>query len=346
MKAAVLKAPGLLELDDLPDPLCPQGGALLEILACAVCGTDVKMREQGHRDLVFPRVLGHEVVGRIVELDDLAEGGLIEGDQVQIWPGIACGKCRSCLRGADNRCPSIKIMGFNCDGGFAELLALPKESISSGVNLLAHGADPALAALAEPLACCINGQEQAAVGKGDRVLIYGGGPIGALHALLAEHHEAEKIIVAERLPGRIRLLERHTSAVVIDLAEESGKTALAEEIGGAGVDVILTATPQVRVDNDQQRLLSPGGRMCIFSGPIPGNYEERIDLRSIHYHELTLTGSYGCSSRQNRQAVELLTCGMIKADWIVTKRTSLAGIEDAFSHSSQRTGMKSVVCGN
>ena len=145
-----------------------------------------------------------------MEID--ANSSLAEGDLVQVWPGIACGKCRPCLRGADNRCPSIKIMGFNCDGGFAELLALPMQSLSGGVNLLPANVDPALAALAEPLACCINGQEQACVSKGDRVLIYGGGPIGALHALLAELHGAEKIIVAERLPGRIRLLERHTSA--------------------------------------------------------------------------------------------------------------------------------------
>ena len=210
MKAAVLKGPGLLELDDLPDPLCPKGGALLEVKACAVCGTDVKMRTQGHRDLSFPRVLGHEMVGRIVEID--ADSRLTKGDLVQVWPGIACGKCRPCLRGADNLCPSIKIMGFNCDGGFAQLLALPRQSLSGGVNLLPGNVDPALAALAEPLACCINGQEQACVSEGDRVLIYGGGPIGALHALLAELHGAEKIIVAERLPGRIRLLERHTSA--------------------------------------------------------------------------------------------------------------------------------------
>jgi L-iditol 2-dehydrogenase len=341
MKAAVLKAPGLLELDDLPDPLCPKGGALLEIKACAVCGTDVKMREQGHRDLSYPRVLGHEMVGRIVEID--ANSHLAEGDLVQVWPGIACGKCRPCLRGADNLCPSIKIMGFNCDGGFAQLLTLPMQSLSGGVNLLPGNIDPALAALAEPLACCINGQEQACVSEGDRVLIYGGGPIGALHALLAEHHGAEKIIVAERLPGRIHLLERHTGASVVNPEEESGKTVLAEEIGKTGVDVILTATPEVRMDNDLLKLLSPGGRVCIFSGPAPGNYEEQIDLRSIHYHELTITGAYGCSSRQNRQAVELLTSGKIKADWIVTKRTSLAGIEDAFSHSSQRTGLKSVV---
>jgi L-iditol 2-dehydrogenase len=217
------------------------------------------------------------------------------------------------------------------------------QSLSGGVNLLPENVDPALAALAEPLACCINGQEKACVSKGDRVLIYGGGPIGAMHALLAEHHGAEKIIVAERLPGRIRLLERHTCASVVNPEEESGKTVLAEEIGKTGVDVILTATPEVRVDSDLLKLLSPGGRICIFSGPSPGNYEEQIDLRSIHYHELTITGSYGCSSRQNRQAVEFLTRGIIKADWIVTKRTSLARIEDAFSHSSQRTGLKSVV---
>ena len=341
MKAAVLKGPGLMELDDLPDPLCPKGGALLEIKACAVCGTDVKMRAQGHRDLSYPRVLGHEMVGRIVEID--ANSHLAEGDKVQLWPGIACGKCRLCLCGADNRCPSVKIMGFNCDGGFAQLLAMPMQSLSGGVNLLPGNVDPALAALAEPLACCINGQEQACVSKGDRVLIYGGGPIGALHALLAEHHGAEKIIVAERLPGRIDLLERHTCAVVVNPSEESGKTVLAEEIGKTGVDVILTATPEVRMDNDLLKLLSPGGRVCIFSGPAPGNYQEQIDLRSIHCHELTITGAYGCSSRQNRQAVELLTSGMIKADWLITRRTNLARIEDAFSHSSQRTGLKSVV---
>jgi L-iditol 2-dehydrogenase len=345
MKAAVLKAPGVLELCDLPDPLCPEGGALLKVLACAVCGTDVKMIEQGHRDLSYPRVLGHEMVGRIVEIDSDSDSSLAEGDLIQVWPGIACGRCRPCLRGADNLCPDIKIMGFNCDGGFADLLTLPRQILSAGVNRLAQGADLDLAALAEPLACCINGQEKASVSQGDRVLICGGGPIGAMHALLAEHHGAEKIIVTERLPCRISLLEKHTRAVIVNPAEESGKAVLAKE-GGAGVDVILTATPEVLVDNDLQKLLSPGGRICIFSGPAPGNYQERMDLRSIHYHELTISGAYGCSSRQNRQAVKLLTSGKIKADWLITKRTNIAGIEEAFSHSSQRTGMKSVVCGN
>lgn len=392
MKAALLKSPGVIELEDLPTPTFPPGGALLKIEACAVCGTDVKMLQQGHRDLAYPRILGHEIVGRIEEIDRACACGLKEGDPCQVWPGIACGSCGPCLRGADNRCRNMKIMGFNFDGGFAEYMALPEQSLSRGANLLPENFDPALAALAEPLACCINGQELTRVSEGDVVLIYGAGPIGALHALLAELKGAGKVIIAEKLPERIREIERHTRARAVDLSEElsndrsnnrsngllieqtidqpagqsTGRTMnrsikspgherkdpqddlesiIQSETGGAGVDVILTATPEVRVNNDQLRLLAPGGRICIFSGPRPGNCEEEIDLRSMHYHESMIIGAYGCSSRQNRQAVELLTAGKIEADWIVTKRTTLSGIKDAFSHSSRRAGLKSVVCG-
>ncbi len=342
MKAAVLKAPGILELDALPDPECPKGGALIEVKACAVCGTDVKMLQNGHKDLVYPRVLGHEIVGRVAEID--RDCGIAEGDLVQIWPGIACGRCIPCQRGVDNRCEKIGILGFNRDGGFSELLALPWESIPRGINVV-HGSgsiDPGLIALTEPLACCMNGQEMARVTRGDIVLILGGGPIGCLHALLAEFYRAEKVIVVERLEHRAREIRKHTSAIVID-ASEPLDGIVAEETGGRGVDVILTATPEVRVDSSLIRMLAPGGRVCIFSGPKKEDYETLIDLRSIHYRELTVVGAYGCSSRQNRAAAELLASGAINADWIITKRTSLEKIQDAFSHSSKRTGQKSIV---
>lgn len=344
MKAAVLKAPGILELDDLPDPECPKGGALIEVKACAVCGTDVKMLEVGHRDLVYPRVLGHEIVGKVVEID--RNCGIAEGDLVQVWPGIACGRCIHCLRGVDNRCEKIGILGFNRDGGFAELLALPWESIPRGINVVrgreSGSIDPGLMTLTEPLACCMNGQEMARVTRGDVVLILGGGPIGCLHALLAEFYRAEKVIVVERLEQRIRKIKKHTSAIVMD-ASESLESIVAEETGVRGVDVILTATPEVRVDGSLIRMLAPGGRMCIFSGPKAENYETPIDQRSIHYRELTVTGAYGCSSRHNRAAEELLASGALNAEWIITLRTALEKIQDAFNHSSKRAGQKSIV---
>jgi L-iditol 2-dehydrogenase len=197
-------------------------------------------------------------------------------------------------------------------------------------------------ALAEPLAACINGQEMARVSRGDTVLILGGGPIGCLHASLAELRGAELIIVVEKLETRIRKIEKHTSARVWD-ASEPLEGIVAEETAGLGVDVILTATPEIRVDAALLRMLAPGGRVCIFSGPRAEDYETPIDIRSVHYRELTIMGAYGCTSRQNRAAAELLASGAVNADWIITKRTALEKIHDAFSHSSKRQGLKSVV---
>lgn len=263
---------------------------MIRVKACAVCGTDIKMLDQGHRDLCYPRVLGHEVVGRIEEIDPKARANsspsFKPGELVQVWPGIACGCCSACLRGADNRCRDMKIIGFNIDGGFAQYLALPAQSLSessgnsTALYPLPEGVDPALFTLAEPLACCINGQEQARVREGDTVLIWGGGPIGALHALLAEKRGAEKILLAERLPGRIEEIRRHTSAQVIDLFSgnrdevgqyqdlfsEEERTVLSET-DGRGVDAILTATPEVKISQRQMRLLAPGGGFAYSPGP-------------------------------------------------------------------------------
>jgi L-iditol 2-dehydrogenase len=238
-------------------------------------------------------------------------------------------------------------MGFSFPGGFAEMCALPAESLSSGLALLPKSIDPALAALSEPLACCINGQEQARLSggdSGDNVLIFGGGPIGALHALLAESRGAAKVIVSEKLPGRVAKLKNNTRAMVFNPDEEDTAEIVAAETNGEGADVILTATPAVDVDSSLLRLLSPGGRICIFSGPRPGKGQPPLDLSLVHYRELSISGAYGCSSRQFRRAAELLTSDRIRADWLITRRAGLDQIGEAFSHSSRREGMKSVVC--
>jgi len=352
IKAAVLRGPGRMEIEDLPEPDLPEGGALLKMEACAVCGTDIKMLEQGHRDLVYPCIPGHELVGRIAQTDG-GDGGchyrpsapVREGDLVAVWPGIACGGCLPCRRGDDGRCRDIKIMGFNFPGGFAEMCALPAESLYSGTNLLPRGTDPAIASLSEPLACCINGQEQAHLCSGESVLIFGGGPIGALHALLAGSRGAGSIIISEKLAGRLSILRRNTRSLAFNPDEEGPADVVAAETDGVGVDVILTATPAVDTDSSLLRMLSPGGRLCIFSGPSMGRGESSVDMRLLHYREVSICGSYGCSSRHCRQAAELLTSGRIRADWLITKRAGLMQINEAFAHSAERAGMKSVVFG-
>jgi L-iditol 2-dehydrogenase len=155
---------------------------------------------------------------------------------------------------------------------------------------------------------------------------------------------AKKIIIAEKLENRIARIKKHTTCSVLD-ATLPLQEVIASETCKKSVDVILMATPDVVIDNSLLRLLAPGGRICIFSGPRAGDYEEMIDIRSMHYRELTMVGAYGCSSRQNREAVKLLASGALDVDWIITKRTNLENIVEAFDHSSERKGLKSVIDG-
>jgi L-iditol 2-dehydrogenase len=337
MRAALMRGPGDLTFEEVPDPVLENGGAIVEVVASTLCGTDFKMLQVGHKDLRYPRIPGHEFVGLIKEVD--AKSEFVEGDLVQVWPGVPCGTCPDCRRGNDHLCPSIGIMGFNRDGGMAEKVSVPAATMGRGVFNI-RGMEPRIATLAEPLACCINGQENTPVRRGDTVLIMGGGPIGAMHALLARNNGAGRILITEHLPDRIALLEKKAADRVIDHSHEDIAAAVIEETGGRGADVIFLATPEVRADSSILRLLAPRGRLSIFSGPKKDNAEVAVDVKSIHYHEFAIAGSYGCASRHNAQALELLHSRTIDAKWLITHRLELHEVREAFRLAGERKGMK------
>jgi L-iditol 2-dehydrogenase len=131
MKAAVLERPGRLVTKERADPACPPGGIVVKILTSHVCSTDLHMWEKGHPALRYPRILGHEIAGVVAEVSNEVKSFEL-GDPVQVYPGIGCGTCEYCRRGSENLCPSIRILGFSLDGGFAQYLALPKSGVENG----------------------------------------------------------------------------------------------------------------------------------------------------------------------------------------------------------------------
>jgi len=335
MKAALMRSPGVLDVDEVNDPILPRGGVLLKVKACAVCGTDIKMLEAGHRDLTYPRIPGHEVTAEVLE----TESGLIKkGEMVQVWPGESCGSCVNCRSGNDHLCPQVKIMGFNTDGGMAEMMAVAEPS-----RLVPIGnADPVLMTLAEPLACCVNAQEKLRVGEGDSVLILGGGPMGCLNAFLAKRRGASSVMLSEPVLERLE----HVPNFLFDRVSQPKGEDLAEMVrlgtNGRGVDVIIPCTPNVRLDRDLFELLAPGGRLCVFSGPRKEDSPLPVDLRAMHYRELTMVGSYGNASQHCRDAVNILR-EEANLSWMFTGRYRLEDIRQAFGHASGRTGQKAVV---
>jgi L-iditol 2-dehydrogenase len=339
MIAAVLEAPGRMDLREVEDPKCPPGGLLLKVEASSICGTDVKMYERGQRDLVCPRILGHEISGVVFERDGR---GPKVGERVQIYPGVYCGRCPSCRKKAENLCERIRIIGFNLDGGFAEYLLVPKESVDNGsVNLIPDGVEFEEAALAEPLACCINSQELAGVGDGDSVLIFGAGPAGLLHAMLARLRGASMVAVAETLDHRVRIA-RSSADLVVDPMRDNLYDLMMDLTAGRGFDVIILASRDVPVDSELFSLLTPRGRISLFSGLPPNLASARLDLNRLHYREHMVVGSYGCNPAQNREALELIA-GRIDVRRLITERVYLREIMRGMEHTGERRGLKAVV---
>ena len=339
MKAAVLEKPGKLAIRELPDPSCPPGGVVVKVLAANVCSTDLHMWEKGHPALRYPRTLGHEIAGVVAEVSN-EERRYKVGDKVQVYPGIGCGTCEYCRRGRENLCPSIRILGFTLDGGFAQYLALPREAVEKGgLNRLDYPLSMTEAAMAEPLACCLNGLEKVELKKDETVVILGAGPIGCLFAMVAKHQGSGKVILLEKDSARISQARLGLEVDLLDANNVEVVEAVMELTGGLGADVVVTCFREAALEYPLLELAAPGGRVLMFSGISQDRGVVPTDLNAVHYRELELIGAYGCTSVQCQRALGLMADGL-EVNWLISKRVDLNGLEESFSALSSREAMK------
>jgi len=282
MNALQLEKIGSLHLKETHTPETNPGEILLKVTHCAVCRTDAKMWERGQRDLVLPRVLGHEICGVSEE----------SGERFAVWPGIACGHCEECSRGAENLCREMQITGFHKDGGFAEYVAVPESSLIP----IPDDLPGEIASLAEPLACAINGLRQIRVREGERILIYGAGPVGLLTGLTVRARNASPFI-REIRPDRLTRSKVFRDRIGVTCAEDSKEDRF---------DAAINAAPSSDTFSQGLSALRRGGRFCLFSGltddqPIPVSV-----VNEIHYRQLRIAGAYGCTAAQMKAALNVL----------------------------------------
>ncbi len=339
MLAGVYEGPGEFHVREVPRPVCPPGGALLAVDACAVCGTDVRIARFGHANVAAPQILGHEVVGRVI-----AGVGLPLGSRAVVAPAIGCGDCRWCRAGRPNRCPCLRTIGYYYPGAFAPLLAVPAEAIAQGsLWPVPDDLPDDIACLTEPLACCLNGQELAGVGAGDRVVIVGAGPIGCLHARLAAARGAALVVVVEARADRRTLAQQLGLGTVVDPAAGPVEAAVRELTDGDGADVVLLAAPVAALQAEALGWLATGGRLSWFAGLPPDSAPVALATNPVHYRELTIVGAHGSSPAQNRAALELLQRGAVRVDDLVTGRYALADAAQAVAAMAAGDGLKQLV---
>src|SRR3954470_24411091 len=176
-----------MDVGTAPDAVCPDDGVLLDVLACGVCGTDVRSFYNGDRRIEAPWVLGHEISGEVVEIgpraeQELAELGLGLGDAVHCISTLWCGRCRMCRGGAENLCLNGELMGFDHPGAYADRVAIPNIALKN-LFRIPDGLSPAHATFADPLSDVICGHKDIGIGLDHAVVVIGAGPVGTAHAV-------------------------------------------------------------------------------------------------------------------------------------------------------------------
>jgi len=231
MKALQYFAPGDLRLVDIPKPECHADTMIVKILSCAICGTDLKIWKVGNPRITPPNVIGHELVGEIVETGKDVNNFNI-GERITLATTIACGECYLCRDGHMNICPNSKPISYDYPDGFAEYMEVPALAIKNGnVVKIPANVDEDAAALSEPLSCVINAQKIYGVKSSDSVLIVGAGPLGCLHAERAKAFRAATVVVSARSPNRRAYAEKLGVVAVFIASNE------AEYITGQSINI-------------------------------------------------------------------------------------------------------------
>lgn len=347
MKGARLHGKETIRYEDVPEPVCQERDVVIEVKWAGLCGSDVKCYINGGaaRGMELPRVLGHEVVGVIAECGSGVEGFRL-GEPVVAAAIVPCGTCYYCQRGLHNLCGSKQTLGYSYDGVFAERMRVPAASVQLGGLLkVPNGLPLEHAVLAEPLSCVLNGQRLSHVGIGDAVVIFGGGPIGLLHAQLAKRTGAGPIILCEVSSSR---LAAASCLPCVDMAIDAARPDLVETIlsatDGRGADVVITAAPAPEAQVSALLVAAPRARVNFFGGLPSSRRVVPLDSNLIHYRELMVHGSADSSFSELADALKLLVRGEVVADMIVTDRCSLADIETAITRSRQADGLKAILC--
>jgi L-iditol 2-dehydrogenase len=323
---------------DLEEPRAGEGELVVDMQACGLCGTDVE-KIRGEYTASMP-VIGHEAVGAVREAGAGVQG-LRAGDRVFPHHHVPDYSCYLCKSGNETMCKEYRTSNIS-PGGFSERILVPRWNVESGGVLKvpdAMGWD--VAALIEPLACCVRAVRKVHVEPGESVLVAGAGPVGMMHTLLLSP-VGSKVVVSDVSEKRLRLAERSGASVVVDASKSDVPEVAARETGGRGVDVAIVASGSKAAILQALRSVRKGGRVCLFGVPPKGSVLD-YDISALYNAEQELTTSYGASEVDTKAALNVLASRGGEFGALVTHRFRLSEFDRALETASSGAGMKVVV---
>jgi L-iditol 2-dehydrogenase len=289
-------------LEDVPRPEPGPGDVLVEVEVALTDETDAKAFRRGHPVLLGPppSPFGHEFCGV-----DAATGR-----RVVAANSAPCGECAACRRNEETLCDRLLPL---LNGAYAEYLLVPERIARVNLHPVPDGLPSPVAALVEPLACCLHGVDLAGIQAGDRVAILGTGPIGLMLCACAADAGATPVLVGGRPERR-------------ELAPLFG----ARPGDGRGADVVIEAAGRPEAWRDALELVRPAGTVVFFGGLERGT-TVALDSYRVHYEELTLRGAFHHTPRAVRAAIVFLASGARPWERLITHRIGLEEVASLFA---------------
>ncbi|MBO8138168.1 MAG: zinc-dependent alcohol dehydrogenase family protein [Desulfotomaculum sp.] len=329
MRAAVIEGPHKISVKEVPYPTPGSGEVVVKVEACGVCGTDYHILE-GDFLSPYPLIPGHEFSGTVYEIGEGVEGWNV-GDRVAVDPSVYCGKCYYCLNNQGNMCQNWNAIGVTMNGAFAEYVAVPAKNLYH----LPENMSFQEGAYVEPLSCVVYAMRRLKIRFGDKVLIFGAGPMGLL-------------LLQAVLKGGA------SEVAVVDLAEE--KLAAAQKLGAhktfagtaglkeqypLGFDIVIDATGVPSVIEKMFEFAGNKAKILQF-GCAPKDAKVSVSPFDIYNKDWEILGSMALLFTFH-PALNLLKNGVVTSGVLTTKEISLDEFPDYLSKPKDKNDLKVLV---
>jgi len=304
MKAMVLKAPNTrFERVDVPDPVADPGEAVARVLACG-SGLTIQHIKAGRIAAEFPRIIGHEITGEIVEVGK-GVNGLSVGDPVTAYYYISCGHCCWCLANLEPLCENCKgNVGRNCDGGYAQYIKLPAHifiKLPEGLEYRAHPAE--IGVITDALATPYKVLRRARVKAGETVAVFGAGGGLGIHQLMMAKWARARVIAVDVARDKFDACSKAGADEVVDAASDDPVEALMELTHGNGVDVAIDYVSTTSTLEVGARALGRHGRLVTLGG---AGQRFQVSSLSMLLNEQDLLGSRYVSRIEVLETLDLV----------------------------------------
>ena len=340
MKTAFVKKASVISVDESPKPTLNSGDILVQMHACGICGSDLEkvFGQYGQHSMR----LGHEPAGIVLDVgSDVFE--FKKGDRVFTHHHVSCYNCHFCNHGNETMCKKYSETNLSpC--GLSEEYVVPAWNVShGGVLKISASLSFEEAAMIEPLACCIRSWKKYSYQEGDSTAIFGVGPTGMMHVMLAHVKKFSKIFCFDVNDFRLNFAKKFNITESINSMDENRKQKILENTDGLGVDVAIVATSSLKALDDAIDMVRKGGTVMMFGVPSKGAMID-LDMSKIYSKEITLITSYAASETDTKDALDLIESSQIDVKKLITHTYPINDTQKAFEHAkSGDNAMKIII---